>query len=40
MYDPRLVDDLVNAATIETDEDVAWDAVSALHLRGTREVLQ
>lgn len=37
--DPRSVDDLFNAALSEPDEDLAWDAVMALHWRGTREVL-
>lgn len=37
--DPRPVDDLFNVALCEPDEDLAWDAVMALHWRGTREVL-
>ncbi|WP_337177330.1 HEAT repeat domain-containing protein [Paludisphaera sp.] len=37
--DPRSVDDLFNAALCEPDEDLAWDAVMALHWRGTREIL-
>ena len=39
-YDPRSVDELVNAALTEQDEDVAWDAVAALHWKGTGEALQ
>lgn len=39
-YDPRLVDELVTAALTEPDEELAWDAVGALHWRGTYEVLQ
>jgi hypothetical protein len=35
--DPRTVDDLINAALCEP-EDPAWDAVCALHFRGTKEV--
>lgn len=37
--DPQGVDELVNAALSESDEDVAWNAVCALHWRGTAEVL-
>ncbi|WP_240911421.1 HEAT repeat domain-containing protein [Paludisphaera soli] len=37
--DPRSVDDLFNAALVEPDEILAWDAVMALHEIGTREVL-
>ncbi|QDT46220.1 putative lyase [Symmachiella dynata] len=37
--DPRTVDDLMNAALIENDEDIYWQAVTALHFRGTKEVL-
>jgi HEAT repeat protein len=36
--DPRTVDELVNAAHSEP-EDAAWEAVCALHFRGTKEVL-
>lgn len=36
--DPRSVDELINAALSEPEE-TAWDAVGALHWRGTREVL-
>lgn len=36
--DPRSVDELINAALGEP-EDTAWNAVSSLHWRGTREVL-
>lgn len=38
-FDPRPVDELVAAALSEQDEDLAWDAVSALHWRGSHEVL-
>ena len=38
--DPRSVDELVNAALTEQDEDLAWNAIVALHWRGSREVLQ
>lgn len=38
-FDPRSVDDLINAALTEVDDDLAWDAVGALHWRGSREVL-
>lgn len=37
--DPRSVHDLVNFALTESDEDTAWQAVCALHWRGSREVL-
>lgn len=37
-YDPRSVDELFYAALTEVD-DAAWDAIRALHWRGTREVL-
>jgi HEAT repeat protein len=37
--DPRTVDELINAALCEPDEDLAWEAISALQWRGTREVL-
>lgn len=36
--DRRSVNDLINAALTEP-EDAAWDAIWALHYRGTREVL-
>jgi HEAT repeat protein len=38
--DPRSIDELVSAALSECDEDIAWDAVAALHWRGSAEVLQ
>jgi len=34
------MDELFNAALMETDEVVAWNAVSALHWRGSREVFE
>jgi len=37
--DPRTVDELVNAALGETDEEIAWNAVCALHWNGTFEAL-
>jgi HEAT repeat protein len=36
--DPRSTDELIAVALAEPDEDKAWDAIGALHLRGTREV--
>lgn len=36
--DPRAVNELITAALCEPGEDLAWDAVCALHWRGTREV--
>ena len=39
-FDSRSVDELVNAALGDLDEDKAWEAVAALHFRGTAEVLQ
>jgi HEAT repeat protein len=38
--DPRSVDELFFAALTETDEELAWQPVAALHYRGTREVLK
>ncbi len=38
--DPRSVDDLVNCALNESDDEAAWDAVCALHWRGSREVMR
>lgn len=37
--DPRPVEELMNAALTEPDERRAWEAVAALHWRGTAEVL-
>lgn len=37
--DPRSVDELISAILSGPDEDLAWDAIGALHWRGTREVL-
>jgi HEAT repeat protein len=37
--DPRSIDELVSTALSESDEEVAWDAVCALHFRGTEDVL-
>lgn len=37
--DPRTVDELFLAALTETDDDLAWQPVSALHYRGTHEAL-
>lgn len=36
--DPRSVEELISVVLSEHDEDVAWDAVTALHWRGTAEV--
>lgn len=38
--DRRSVDGLFLAALMETDPDLAWNAIAALHWRGTREVLE
>jgi HEAT repeat protein len=38
--DPRSVDDLINVALTETDEWIAWDAVGALHSKGTVDAFQ
>ncbi|MEO0531615.1 MAG: hypothetical protein AAF266_13730, partial [Planctomycetota bacterium] len=38
--DSRPVAELINVALSDADENVVWDAVSALHWRGTEEVLQ
>jgi HEAT repeat protein len=37
--DPRTTEELVGLALDEKDEDAAWDLITALHFRGTREVL-
>jgi len=37
--DPRSIDELLSTALTESDEDVAWNAVCALHFRGTEDVL-
>lgn len=36
--DPRSISDLLGAA-FQADDDAAWDAVAALHWRGSKEVL-
>jgi HEAT repeat protein len=38
--DPRSVDELFFAALTESDDEAAWHAISALHFRGSREVLE
>ena len=38
--DPRSIDELVRTALTEPDENIAWNAVAALHFRGTKEVLE
>jgi len=37
--DPRSIEELVNIAIGEPDEDVVWNAINALHWRGSRDVL-
>jgi HEAT repeat protein len=37
--DSRSVEELVRLALTEPDEDAAWEAVSVLHSKGSREVL-
>jgi len=37
--DPRSVDELVFVALTEPDEDLSWDAICALHWRGSHDVL-
>ncbi len=37
--DPRSIEELVKFALTEQDEDAAWEAVTILHYRGSREVL-
>lgn len=36
--DPRATDEFISMALTEPDENAAWDAVTTLHFRGTREV--
>ena len=36
--DPRTIEELVQYALTEPDEDRAWDAVTVLHFRSTREI--
>src|SRR5438045_214528 len=39
-YDPRSVDELFTAAlTLSYDDERMWNAVAALHCRGSKEVL-
>jgi HEAT repeat protein len=38
--DPRSEHELVSIALTEPDEDLAWEAVSILHRRGSREALE
>jgi len=38
-FDPRTIDEFINAALGELDEHRAWDAVSALHWKGNIDVL-
>lgn len=38
--DTRTVEELISVVLTEHDEDVAWDAVTALHWRGTAEVFE
>jgi HEAT repeat protein len=37
--DPRTADELLLVALCDSDEDRAWEAICALHWRGTREIL-
>jgi len=38
--DPRSTEELIRTALTEEDEDVAWEHVATLHLRGTQEVFE
>ena len=38
--DPRTTAELVSVALTETDEEIAWDTVRALHWRGGLDVLE
>jgi HEAT repeat protein len=38
--DPRSIEELVRLALTEPDEDAAWEAVTMLHAKGSREVLE
>jgi hypothetical protein len=38
--DPRSVEELVRLALTEQDEDAAGEAVTILHYKGSREVLE
>jgi HEAT repeat protein len=38
--DPRPTEELIRLALTERDEDMAWESVTALHFRGSREVLE
>jgi HEAT repeat protein len=38
--DPRATDELIHLALTEPDESAAWDPVTVLHYRGSREVLE
>jgi HEAT repeat protein len=37
--DPRTIDELFAAALWESDDDLVWNAIGALHRRGTQEIL-
>jgi HEAT repeat protein len=39
-HDPRSTEELIRLALTEQDEDAAWEPVSVLHYRGSREVLE
>src|SRR5579871_3179835 len=38
--EPRSIEELIRLALSETDEHKAWEPVTVLHFRGTREVLE
>lgn len=38
--DPRTNEELLRAALTEADEDLAWDAIAALHLRGSPDTFE
>lgn len=38
--DPRSVEELISVVLTEGDEDVVWDAVTALHWKGTADVFE
>jgi len=38
-HDPRSVNELINAILTEADEEAVWDAITAVRVRGSAEVL-
>ena len=39
-HDPRSTSELLAVALTQGDEELRWNAIGALHLRGTREIFE